>query len=215
MKLSDKVNKWTAWSWIIIIITAVSAWYFQSVLPDQVITHWNFAGQPDGWSSKEFTTWFFPGLMIIMLLLFYWLPKLDPRKENYKKFSDVYYLFIFVILLFIALLYFITNLVNLGVNIDISQSVVSLVGLLFIIIGSILDKVKSNWFIGIRTPWTLSSEEVWKQTHIFARKVFMIAGLVMILSQFLNEILRWQVFWVVIIFLLTPIIYSYFLYKKQ
>ncbi len=215
MKFTETINKWSAWTWIVILLTILSTWYWLNMLPAEVITHWGFDGQPNGWSSREFAVWFLPSLMLLMLALFYWLPKLDPRKENYKKFSDTYYLFIFAIILFLAILYFITNLVNLGVKIDITQAVMFMVGALFILLGSLLDKVRSNWFIGVRTPWTLSSENVWKQTHIFAKKVFIISGLVLILSQFLATWLRWQVFWLILVLMLSPIIYSYFLYKKE
>lgn len=215
MTLKQKINIWDAWSWIIIVITMATAFYFYEFLPEQVITHWDISGQPNGWSSKEFASFFFPALLLVMYLLFQWFPRLDPRKGNYKKFTNAYRFFIFAIILFMALIYFITNLVNLGVDLDVGKSVMSLVGLLLIIIGSILDKVKSNWFIGIRTPWTLSSETVWKQTHIFAKKVFTVGGLVLLVSQFLPENLQWPAFIIVILFLITPAIYSYFLYKKE
>mgnify|MGYP006421693295 CR=1 FL=1 len=98
-------------SWILIIITIGSAFYFYNVLPEQVITHWNFAGEPDGYSGKSVSTIMIPLIMVLMYFLFQWLPKIDPKKRNYKDFKITYKIFQLVIIAFFTVIYFITNLI--------------------------------------------------------------------------------------------------------
>ena len=166
-----KAKHWNYLSWLVILITIFASAYFYDKLPDQVVTHWNAAGEPDGWGSKNFVTFFIPGLLIGMYLLFQWLPKLDPKKANYAKFFNIYKIFQFVIIAFLSFMYFITTLYNIGWKIDIGATISIVVGLMMVIFGSNMKKIKTNWFIGIRTPWTLSSEVVWKKTHEFAAKI--------------------------------------------
>jgi uncharacterized membrane protein len=202
-------------SWILIIIVIVFAFYFYNVLPDQVITHWNFAGEPDGYSGKSVSTIMIPLIMVLMYFLFQWLPKIDPKKRNYKDFKITYKIFQLVIIAFFTVIYFITNLINLDYNISVSKLVPLLIGLMFIIFGIILKDVKQNWFIGIRTPWTLSSKVVWKKTHNFGGKVFMLAGLLFVLSGFVTEGLAIAMFVAILALVLSIILYSYLIYKKQ
>ena len=202
-------------SWILIIIVIVFAFYFYNVLPDQVITHWNFAGEPDGYSGKSVSTIMIPLIMVLMYFLFQWLPKIDPKKTNYKDFKITYKIFQLVIIAFFTVIYFITNLINLDYNISVSKLVPLLIGLMFIIFGIILKDVKQNWFIGIRTPWTLSSKVVWKKTHNFGGKVFMLAGLLFVLSGFVTEGLAIAMFVAILALVLSIILYSYLIYKKQ
>jgi uncharacterized membrane protein len=202
-------------SWILIIITIGSAFYFYNVLPEQVITHWNFAGEADGYSNKSVSAIMIPLIMILMYFLFQWLPKIDPKRKNYKDFKSTYKIFQLVIIAFFAIIYFIINLINLGFDMSVTKLVTFLVGLMFVIFGLILKDVKQNWFIGIRTPWTLSSKTVWEKTHQFGAKVFMTAGLLFLISGFVTEGLAIAMFVVILALVLSIIFYSYLIYKKQ
>jgi len=200
---------------LLLIITGLASIYFYSVFPERIPVHWNMTGEIDGWGSKTFGAFMLPIVMLGLYLLFLVLPYLDPRKKNYKQFSQIYHGFKTLILLFMGIIYFIVGLNALGYSIAVGTWVPVLVGVLFIIIGSYLAKIKSNWFIGIRTPWTLSSEEVWNKTHRFGGKLFILGGLLMILTPVLPEELKAYLFiFIVLLVSLGSVGYSYFLYQK-
>ena len=117
--------------------------------------------------------------------------------------------------LFFALIFFLTNLTAIGYNINISTYIPLLVGLLFIIIGNYMGKIKMNWFMGIRTPWTLSSEETWNKTHQLGGKLFMISGLLIAIQVFLPEKYALPIFILAIANILIGTIFgSYLIYLK-
>ncbi|MDD5291234.1 MAG: SdpI family protein [Patescibacteria group bacterium] len=200
---------------LILAATIISSFYFYAGFPERVPTHWDFAGQVNGWGSRSFA-FIIPGVMVIMYLLFMVLPFLDPKKEKYSQFKKVYHILKDVILLFMAVIYLATSLNALGYNLPIGIIIPVGVGLLFIIIGNYMKEIKSNWFVGIRTPWTLSSEEVWEKTHRFGGKAFMISGFLIALDSFLPISWRLPVFIVAIILVVFgTIIYSYIVYLKE
>jgi uncharacterized membrane protein len=202
-------------SGLLVLAAIVSSFYFYPLLPERVITHWNFAGQADGWNSKNFQVIFFPTLIVIMFLLFKFLPRLDPKvMERPADFNEVYSWLRLVIIFFFTGLYLLTNFVNLGYDWPISKIMPSLVGLLFIVIGFLIKDIKQNWFVGIRTPWTLSSEEVWRKTHRFGSKVFIIAGVVFLFLPFLSR--QWNAFFFILLILLifSSLVYSYLIFRK-
>lgn len=199
-----------------ILATIVFAFYFFANAPEQVPTHWNIHGQVDDYSSKAFTATFFPSLIVAVYLLFWLLPKIDPKKEKYEKFARVYGIFRTIIVLFFILMFFITSLVALGYNIDVGRIIPASVGLLFILLGNYMGKLKSNWFVGIRTPWTLSSERVWQKTHRLGGWMFVLMGLYMLAGVI------WPVLWgggtifvIIVAVAIIPMAYSYFLFKKE
>ncbi|MCB9802728.1 SdpI family protein [Candidatus Nomurabacteria bacterium] len=200
---------------ILVMVVIVLAIYFYPLLPAKVASHWNFAGEVDGWSSKNFQVIFLPLLTLAVYLLFQFLPRLDPKKMNYAQFGSAYKIMQFVFLLFFAILFVVTSLANLGWNLPIGTVVSSLIGVMFIIFGFLMPKFKSNWFIGIRTPWTLSSDSVWQKTHELAKYMFIIAGAMFIFISYLPEGLMSPAFVLLIVLLLIPVIYSYFLFKKE
>jgi uncharacterized membrane protein len=204
---------WEFISLLLVLAVIVSAFYFYQHLPDKIITHWNAAGEADGWGSKNFQVIFLPLLVLFMHLLFKYLPKFDPKKRNYEKFANVYGIFRVVIIAFFAAVYFMTSLINLGYDISISLVMPFLVGLLFVVIGIMMKDIKPNWFIGIRTPWTLSDDRVWKKTHDYGGRAFILAGLLFVLLAFLPEGLFVYGFAVIMLLILSSVIYSYFVYK--
>ncbi len=200
---------------LILAAAIISSFYFYSHFPEKVPTHWNFAGEVDDWGSRAIA-FIIPAVMVIMYVLFMVLPFLDPKKEKYEQFSKVYHVFKDIIILFMAIIYFATSLNALGYNLPIGIIVPVGVGLLFIIIGNYMGKIKSNWFVGIRTPWTLSSEEVWNKTHRFGGKMFMLGGVLIAIDAFLPINYRLAVFMAAIILVLLGTVgYSYLIYLKE
>ncbi len=201
---------------LIILITIISNFYFYANFPDQIPIHWNFQGEIDNWGSKTFGAFFFPAIIFGMYLLFLILPYVDPKKLKYDQFRKTYHKFKGLLILFMALIYFLTSFAGLGYNINIDVWIPIIIGFLFMFIGNYLSKIKPNWFLGIRTPWTLSSETVWQKTHQFGGKLFILAGAVMILIPFTPFALQgWILGATVAIVILGTVGYSLLIYLKE
>lgn len=210
-----KIRLYDLISLVIILFVVISAYYFNTILPETVIIHWNFEGQADGWGTKSLLTLFFPLLIIGIYIMFRFLPRLDPKKENYIKFDTTYHLFKLLIILFSVVIYFVSVYINLGYDLPMSDIMTWMVGSLFIIIGILIRNVKQNWFMGIRTPWTLSSQEVWDKTHKMARKVFIIGGVAFLFMPYASPTQVPIIFILVILMIVGGSFgYSYWIYNK-
>ncbi|KXG43120.1 SdpI family protein [Tepidibacillus decaturensis] len=191
-------------------------------LPDQIPTHWNIQGEVDSYGEKWQAILLFPGLNLFLFFLFFVTPKIDPRKESYAKFAGVYIVFRWSIHLFLALIYLLTLLYAIkGADqipnyLRVGFIVPFLVSVLFIIIGNYSGKIKDNYFIGIRTPWTLCSKEVWYKTHRLAGKLFVITGILGIIGSLFQGMIA---FILLIGSLLISVgvitLYSYLQYQKE
>lgn len=210
-----KLHKLDYVNLLLILLTIAMAIYFYPLLPAKVATHWNFAGEVDGWGSKNFQVFFLPLLIIGIYLLFQILPKLDPKKINYEQFATAYKVFQLVLMVFLVFMFLVTNLANTGVAIAVGPVVSSAIGLMFIVFGMLMPKLKNNWFVGIRTPWTLSSDHVWQKTHQLGKYMFIVAGILFFFISYLPLSWAWPGFILLIVVLLVPVIYSYFLFKKE
>ncbi len=201
---------------LLIVVMAVLSIYWYPMLPERLASHWGFQGEVNGYSSKLFMAWFLPLLALGMYLLFLALPYLDPKKANYPRFAVIYHTFKAIILAVIFIMFLITNLYNLGYQVPIGLITSITIGLLMIIIGAMLPRIEPNWFMGIRTPWTLSSPTVWKKTHELGGKVFILFGLCLMVSTFLPQILAMSILMVSIVALIAvTFIYSYVLYRNE
>jgi len=149
---------------IAVLAAVISVWAYPR-LPPTVATHWNLNGTPNGFSSRLVAVSIMPLVILAMTGLFNVLPKLDPRKENYAKFIHVYWLIANAVIVFIAVAHVLIISSALGFPVKIDRLMPLGIGLLFIFLGNYLTRVEPNWFVGIRTPWTLSSDTVWRKTH--------------------------------------------------
>ncbi len=216
MKLPYSINrKQESITITILIINIIASFYFFSHFPSQVAIHWNLYGQADGWADKTFAAFFFPVLILAVYILMIFAPLLDPRKNRYQEFSKIYGIIRLVLILFLSALYFISSLSALGVITLIQQIVPLATGLLFIIIGNFLPKIKNNWFVGIKTPWTLSSEEVWNKTHRLGGKIFVLGGLLLMVGVLLPPSTYLVLLPLVILLMVGGTVgYSYFIWQK-
>ena len=200
----------------LVLLSWIAGIYFYLHFPDRVITHWSFRGIANGYSSKTTGALIFPLFMTIIYILFIALPFLDPKKENYVKFEKYYHWFKDLFLLFMLAIFIITGAVNLGAKININFVVPFLVGVLFIALGSMMKKVKQNWFVGFRFPWSLSSENVWNKTNRFGGWSLMLCGAFMMFVPLLGETLGRIIFAISILQLVFgTMIYSYLEYRKE
>lgn len=200
----------------IVLLAMAASFYFYQNFPDQVPTHWNFQGEPDQYSSRALGAFLFPGIIAGMYLLFVLLPLADPKKARYEQFRRVYHIVKDLLIIFMAAMYFLASLAGLGYNINIGTWIPLMVGVLFMVIGNYLSKVKPNWFLGIRTPWTLSSEEVWNKTHRAGGKIFILGGLVFLFMPWLPAAWRPSALLaIVLVIVIGTFGYSYWLYRQE
>lgn len=198
---------------LIVLAFLLSAFYFPQ-MPDEMATHWNASGEADGFMPKFWGIIFTPLLMAMLAGLMYFLPFIDPLRRNIEKFREHYEGFIAVLMGFLLLVHLQTILWNSGTKIDPGITVSLGLAVLMVYLGFMLGKAKRNWFIGIRTPWTLSSDEVWDSTHALGSKLFIAAGLIVLVGTFIPEYRFLLVFLPVIAAALIPAVYSYFEFRK-
>jgi uncharacterized membrane protein len=185
-------------------------------LPERIPTHWNIRGAVDGWSSRWPGAFFVPAMALGLWLLLQLLPRLDPRRENYERFEDTYWLVIGVLIGFLALVQLLSLGSALGWPVDAPRMIIGAVGILLVALGNSLPRIRSNWWMGIRTPWTLENERVWRETHRLGGKTFVAAGLITILAAFLpGPIAFWVVMPAIMAAGFIPLVYSYVIWRRE
>lgn len=207
----------TEWfSLVLIVLSFLAAYYFYQSFPDRVPTHWNFQGEVNGYSSPLVASILMPVISLVVYLIFIFMPYFDPKKEQYAKFSRAYHAFKDLLIAFLFATFMMIGLNGIGYPVNIGFWMPIMIGLLFVVIGFLLDKVKMNWFMGIRTPWTLSSEEVWRKTHKLSSKVLMVSGVLIALTSLVPNTAKIVLFIIaVVLIVLAMPIYSFILYSKE
>ena len=171
---------------------------------------------PDGYSSRTWAATFIPLLIVVLTGVFAALPKVDPKRANYEKFLDVYWLIVNAVLVFVGLAHALVVANGLGYTVRVDRLMPLGVGLLLAFLGNYLTRVESNWFIGIRTPWTLSSDAVWRKTHRTAGWLFVIGGLIIAAGAFAPPGAFVPLFVVTLVVITTvPVAQSYILWKRE
>ena len=196
----------------IVVLAAYVAWLYPS-LPDPMPTHWNAAGEVDDYSSKVFGATIIGGIPVFTFLLFKIIPVISPRGFRTESFTGVLNILMTATVAFSAIIGIAAIRGALDESINISTFVLVAVGMLLMIMGNFLGKVRKNFFLGIRTPWTLASDEVWAKTHRLGGWCFVLAGLIMIGAAFVGPNMSWVIYAIVAISLF-PVVYSYFAYRK-
>jgi len=204
------------WLWVVLLLLSVGvAFYYYPQMPARMATHWNFEGEANGYSSRFVGVFLFPMTMLIMAVLFLVIPRIDPLKNNIKGFLVYYQRFVTILLIFLMVVFLQTFLWNLGGGLSVRFVVPVGIGILFYYSGALCLRAKRNWFIGIRTPWTLSSDKVWKKTHQLGGRLFQIAGVLAVVGAFLGKYALYLVIVPVISLSIFIVFYSYFVYKKE
>lgn len=202
---------------VLIAIALVAGAWFWNQLPEQMASHWNASDQVDGYMSKFWGVFMMPVVTLGMFVLFLLLPNIDPLKANIAQFRGAFNLFIVLITAFMLYVHGLTLTWNLGnQNFRMSAAMLPFLGILFMFIGYMLKQAKRNFFIGIRTPWTLSSDTVWDKTHQLGSVLFMLSGALAFVGSFLNgELAFWLFFIPLMGSTLFLVIYSYVLYRNE
>ena len=184
-------------------------------MPEHMVSHWDSDGRPNGLSSRFMGVFFFPIIMCGLTLLFFAIPRIDPLRENIRQFRLSFERFVLIFFLIMAALYVDTLLWNAGVHVSMKSIIVGGLALLLYAVGSLCDKAKRNYFIGIRTPWTLNSDSVWDKTHKLGSKLFRIAALVVALGIIFPGSMLWFLLAPIVAVTLFLIVYSYVEYERE
>lgn len=169
--------------WLFLALPFLFAAATWSSMPDVVPTHWNAHNQVDGYGSKTYAELFLPFLNMGLYLFFYglfWLiPKIDPRKQNFEKMGDLLYKMRAAVTIFLTIVFLLCMNASLTANPGlISVGVGIMIMLLIAALGKFIGNVRPNYFVGIRTPWTLESPEVWTRTHQAGGRILFYTGLI-------------------------------------
>jgi uncharacterized membrane protein len=163
---------------LLVALSAVLSALAYPEMPAEMATHWNAAGEVDGQTPRLVALALFPGLSALLLVVFALLPRIDPLGENVAQFREQYDTFVVLLLAFLAYVHLLVVGANAGYDFGIVQALAPAVGALYYYVGVLSDHAERNWFVGIRTPWTISSDEVWKRTHRRVAPLFKVAGVV-------------------------------------
>lgn len=185
-------------------------------LPDRVPTHWNLAGEIDGWSSRLIGAFGLPAVTLGMLLLLTWLPRIDPKRANYARFESAYETMMVAVVAFLVLMHVLVIGTALGWPVNLARVVPVAVGMLLLVLGNVLPQARQNWWFGVRTPWTLSDERVWTRTHRVGGRLMMAAGLLTIATVALPR--AWSVpvlIACIVAASLGSVVYSYVAWRQE
>ncbi len=186
-------------------------------LPSPMPTHWGLNGQPNGYSSRAVGAFLMPGMALLLWGFLRGLPYIDPRRANYAKFQGTYDLMVDAVVTLLAVIHVAVIGHVLGWPMPAVTRMAPLgVGVLILILGNVLPRARSNWWFGIRTPWTLSSDTVWTKTHRVGGYLLSIAGVLTVLSAFLPARTGFMVLMISIIGAsLASVVYSYFAWRAE
>ncbi len=201
---------------ILLIVTAFAvAAYLYEMLPDPMPSHWNAAGEVDSYMEKTQGVFLFPVIAVFLFGLFLLIPKIDPLKKNIAKFRSYYDWFILLMVAFFVYLYFAILIWALGYHFNMSIAIFPPIAVLFYFVGILCENSKRNWFIGIRTPWTLSSDVVWDKTNRLGGKLFKVLSIVFLLLIFVPMQAVWLLVAVIVLAMLYLVLYSYLEFQKE
>jgi len=201
---------------VLIVLAMVASVIAYPHMAERVPTHWNMAGEVDGWSSRLMSAWLMPLMMAVILVILKLVPHIDPRKQNYEKFRGAYDAIVILILAFMLGLHVLMLAAATGRGVPFERIIPASVGAFFIVLGFILPRAHPNWFIGIRTPWTLSSDVSWERTHRLGGTLFMLTGALTLVSALIApESSPWVLVSGGMVTVISLFIYSFIVWKRE
>ncbi len=197
-----------------LMIAAGFSFWAYAQLPARVTTHWGIDGRADSWSSPLVAALMLPAIGLALALVFLVLPRIDPRPEAYQGTRSPYWILSNAVLVLLVIIHTLVLGHGLGWVINAVPVVTTAVGALFLLIGVLMPRMRPSWFMGIRTPWTLSSDHVWTETHRLGGRLFVVAGVLIAVSGLLPG--NWWLVGAVglaIVLTLAPVGYSWWLWR--
>jgi uncharacterized membrane protein len=207
-------NDWLIW--MIILTPYLFVAYFWDKFPEQIATHFGIDGQPNDYSSKVTGLILFPGINIMMYFLFIIMPKIDPSRKNYGLFQDKFKIIRVLLHALLSFITMVTVFYSLGYQFNLTFVIYYGLLVFFLVMGNYMGNVRHNYFIGVRTPWTLANETVWTKTHRLTAKVWVAGSLLMMAVLPFLPIEMGGTFFAIFIAVIAivPIVYSYLEFKK-
>ncbi|MDI6810036.1 MAG: SdpI family protein [Candidatus Eisenbacteria bacterium] len=199
----------------ILVLSIAAAVYFYPRMPERMASHWDARGDVNGYMSRFWGLFLMPAISVLMFLLFLVVPRIDPLKENIEEFRKYFDGFIVLIFLFLVYIYVLTILWNMGKRFSMVLAMPPALGILFFYCGMLIEHAKRNWFIGIRTPWTLSNEKVWDKTHKIGGKLFKVSGVIAFVGILFRDLAFYFVIVPICCVAAYTIVYSYVEYQKE
>lgn len=198
---------------IILLSFFVGAFAYPHV-PDIMPTHWNAQGEIDGYMDKFWGLFLLPMISFGIFALFVYIPKYEPRKKNLEAFKDYYQGIVLVTVCFLFYIFVLSILAAFGYNFNMIQMMSPAFAAIFYYMGVALEKTKSNFFVGIRTPWTISDDTVWEKTHKIGGKLFKTSGIIALFGVFFKQIAFLLIIAPILAVSAFVFVYSYVEYKK-
>lgn len=186
----------------------------QPRFPQEMATHWGSNGQVDGYGSQFVGIWLMPLTVAGLTLLLLGVPLIDPKRANIEKFRTFYNLFVLLFAIYMLYIHALTLAWNLGYTFNFNTYILPAFGVFFIFLGQLISRARQNYFIGIRTPWTLYDERVWDETHRQGGLAFTISGFIALGGILLPKLAIWLLMIPLLGAAFYSIVLSYFLYRK-
>ena len=202
-------------TWIVVALAVILAIVGILIMPDTIPTHFGPSGEPDAWGSK-FTVLLYPAILVLVTVLAVPMIKLDPKQDNYERFSKYYYNFFLGFALFFLAMEAANIAIAMGAAINVGSIICFVTGVLMFFVGNMMPKIKQNFFFGIKTPWALTDEENWFKTHRLGGKTFAAGGIAIMIAAFIpGESKIWILLAVVLVMVFVPFVYSYVIFKNK
>jgi uncharacterized membrane protein len=200
---------------LILLVTLSASLLAAPFLPERVASHWDAKGEVNGYQTKTAFIWTMPVIMLLLALALVFLPLIDPLKASFMPVRSAYYWFVSGTMVFMLYIHGLTLAFNLGVKLNLMVWMLPAFGLLMLGAGFLLDRARPNWFVGIRTPWTLSSPSVWEKTHKLGGVLFKIVGVMILPGVFFPNAAIWILMVPLIGVSLFLVVYSYILFRQE
>ena len=203
--------------WALSLLPVIVTAFVFARLPEKIPMHWNIYGEIDAWYSKFPWAFMIPIIGILITVMVTVLPRLDPKKENYERFKPQYFIIRLMLVVFFGIMQMVIISTSLGATLIKVDTIVKLmVGILFIVLGNLMPKFKQNYFVGIKTPWTLANEVVWARSHRHGGFIWFITGFALSVLAFLpGKGSAVAYFALILIASIEPILYSWIQFKRQ
>lgn len=216
--MNKKQKRWGVWDLVLVVmglIPGAAAILLYDQLPDPMASHFGVNGNVDGYQGKL-------SFLLLLGLLSAGLPILmkvtrfiDPKRDNYEKFNRAFEIIRFVTTAFFSIIFGFILIYNLGYQMNVQNFIMFMLGIMLIVMGNYVGQFRFNFLVGIRTPWTLTNEQVWRRTHRMAGPLWMITGVVSLICAYLpGDIAVWLFGLALAVAVLLPMIYSYLLYRR-
>lgn len=198
---------------LLLVAVALSAWAYPA-LPERVPTHWDLAGSVNGYSSRLFAVTLVPAIIAFIWLLMLVLPSISPRGFRLEQSAEAYYTCMLAVIALIDVMHFIFLRAGRTGTAPSLTLIFASIGVLLAIVGSFLGRLEKNFWFGVRTPWTLASDEVWRRTNKLAGQLFIAGGILILLASFFGNAVIPILIAVLVTVGLVSIAYSYVLYRR-